>query len=652
MGNLIIKKVKYSGEQYSFESPEFSTGINIIVGDNGSGKSTFSYFIEFGLGGSIEPFKKTKTGESKINNSKYEQIKDDINNYVQLDILIDNKPYSLKRFIGTNDVFFEENGKVEKLPINRNMDYAPRIFSDWLLEKLEINIFELSLGTSTWLVGFKDLFRLLNYDQDTDSRKIFKASSADNYISDSSIIRKSIFETLIGINSEEYNIIYNAYKKAQKEKNDSKVIYDDFLEKNLSDDASSDLELINIEELEGQLKKLYINRESYQKQNTNSEDKIEQLSKIQNELIEIDLQSSESTVLEQTYTIEIRKIERLLSKKYDEISQIEKIIFTHEKLNLFSLEICPFCMGKVKPKENFCICGHEIKDDDYEKFVYKSSEYKEILDYKKKSLKTIEKAFDSYNFELSELKKELKSNNIKSNLLKEELRSSINKIEFSGNSQLIDRLNDKILLVKESILKESKSNELINRRIELKTKFDKKNHNFKNKEKDFKKISLEFNKNNTETINEFNLIYEVLLSKSSCKSNHAEINDDYMPYIDYGIYKEKSAVVPIRLMYYFTFLSLGLKRDSVKHPRFLLIDTPQGEGIDESNLKLNIKLLDDALNLSKNNENDEIKDYQVILTTGEDKYPDEYEVFIKKRFNKIKGNFILTKTKDKADNNI
>ena len=70
MGNLIIKKVKYSGEQYSFESPEFSTGINIIVGDNGSGKSTFSYFIEFGLGGSIEPFKKTKTGESKINNSK------------------------------------------------------------------------------------------------------------------------------------------------------------------------------------------------------------------------------------------------------------------------------------------------------------------------------------------------------------------------------------------------------------------------------------------------------------------------------------------------------------------------------------------------------------------------------------------------------
>ena len=56
------------------------------------------------------------------------------------------------------------------------------------------------------------------------------------------------------------------------------------------------------------------------------------------------------------------------------------------------------------------------------------------------------------------------------------------------------------------------------------------------------------------------------------------------------------------------------------------------------------------VHFSKNNENDEIKEYQVILTTGEGKYPDEYEVFIKQRFNKIKGDFILTKTKDKADN--
>jgi len=646
MGNLIIKKVRYSGEKYSFESPELDNGINIIVGDNGSGKSTFSYFIEYGLGGMIEPFKKEKEDGKKLNNSKYEQIREDSNNFVKLEILIDNKPYTLKRFIGTNDMFFEENGIVDKLPIIRNADYAPRIFSDWLLDKLDINVFELSLGNSNWLIGFKDLFRLLNYDQDTDSRKIFKAPSAENYIADSSIIRKSIFETLIGLTSEEYNIKYNAFKKAQKAKNDSKFLYDNFLEKNQLDGKELEIEEKELEEFEVQLEKLIISRESYQKNNTSSAAKTDQLAQIQEELIDVDLQTSESTVLRQTYSIEKDKVEKLLSKKHDEISQIEKIIFTHKKLNLFSLEICPFCMGNIEPKEGYCICGQEIQDRDYEKFVYKSSEYKEILDYKRKSLKTINTAFDSYSSELIKLDKLILSNTLKSNKLKEELRSSISSIEFSGNSQLVDRLNDKILEVKESILNQRKIVESLGERNKLEKSFKEKDFDFKGAETDYKRIAKKFNKNNAETIDEFNYIYSLLLSKSSCASNHAEINDDYMPYIDYGKYREKSVVVPIRLMYYFTFLSMGLKRDTVKHPRFLLIDTPQGEGIDESNLKSNIKLLDDALELSKNEENEKVKDHQIILTTGIDKYPDEYKDFIKVRFNKKDGDFILKENKN------
>jgi hypothetical protein len=120
-----------------------------------------------------------------------------------------------------------------------------------------------------------------------------------------------------------------------------------------------------------------------------------------------------------------------------------------------------------------------------------------------------------------------------------------------------------------------------------------------------------------------------------------------MPYIDFGEYKERSTIVPIRLMYYFTLLSMGLKRDSVKHPRFLLLDTPERGGIDKSRLKDNLILLDDALELSKidpSDSNEKIKEYQVILTTGKGKYPDEYEKFVKLRFDKEgKGDYILKK---------
>ncbi|MFL0076019.1 AAA family ATPase [Tenacibaculum maritimum] len=644
MGNLIIKKVIYSGEKYSFTSPEFTAGINIIVGDNGSGKSTFSHFITYGLGGGVAPFNPIPT-KKKVNNSKYSLITDDKNNFVQLEVSINNQNYTLKRFIGRNDIFFEEKGEVNKLPIKRDIRYAPRIFSDWLLEKLEITVFELYLGASSWLIGFKDIYRLLYHDQDSDPKKIFKEPSAENFIADSSIIRKSIFEILIGVSSEEYNIKFNDFKEAERKKNESKSILESFknihfyLEKESLEERKKQLS-----ELEGQLEKLNDKRDSYQKENTNTSDKTEQLTNIQTELIELEITISDNSIIKNNYVIEKNKVERLLDDQKNQISQIEKIIFTHDKLNLFSLEICPFCMSNVDSKKGHCICGSEIKDDDYEKFVYKSSEYKDILDHKKKSLKSIEIAFDSYNSELETLESSLKIDKEKAIKLKENLKKIINSIEFSGNSDLIDELNDKILEAREEILTIENIVSLLKEKnvLEEKEKTDK--GDFDTKKEAYEEIQKKFNKNNKETIKEFSKIYSELLSESSAKSNYAEINDDYMPYIDRGEYKERSTIVPIRLMYYFAFLSMGLKKDTVKHPRFLLIDTPERGGIDKSRLKDNLKLLDKALELSKNKESDELKDYQVIITTGKDKYPEEYNKFIKLRFDKEdKGEYILKK---------
>lgn len=619
-----------------------STGINIIVGDNGSGKSTFSYFIEFVLGGTIPFFKKDDDVEnSKSNNSRYRQIKDDKNNYVQLDMLINDCSYILKRYIGKNDILLEDNGKVQILPITRNVNYAPVTFSDWILGKLGIEVFELYLGSTSWLIGFKDLFRLLDYDQDTDPRKIYKAPSADNYISDSSIVRKAIFETLVGLSSEQYNKIFNLLKKHLAERNDAKLRHDNFIEKypSLNDDIEA--EKRKLKEAKDQLDKLFINRDSYQKENSNSTDKTDLLNKIQTELIELEVKLSEAAVKKNNYDIEKSKLGRLLINQRDEISQIEKIIFTHDKLNLFALEICPFCMGKITKKEGFCVCGSKLQSDDYEKFVYKSIEYKDILDHKKKSIKALEIASDSYTFEVEEIAKFISEKSDLAITLRNELKSMIDKITFSGNSQIIDRINDKILEIKTEVLEIEEVIELINERIKLKVDYDIKNNTYNSVEKKFREIQSVFSKNNTETIDEFNIVYSDLLSKSSCHSNYAEINDDYMPYIDRGLYKEKSAVVPIRLMYYFTLLSLALKRDTVKHPRFLLIDTPEEAGIDPSNLKLNLKLLDRALELSKKTESESINDFQVILTTGEDKYPAEYSKYIKRVFSKANNDYIL-----------
>lgn len=509
------------------------------------------------------------------------------------------------------------------------------------MEKLGITVYSLTFGTIDWLINFKDLFRLLDYDQDTEARKIFKSPPVENFVADSVIIRKAVFETLVGISSEEYNIKFNDFKKAQNLRNESKALLDNF--NNIYawiEDEDLDKRESNLNEDEEQLEKLLNERSKYQKENTNSTDKTKQLSDIQTEMISLEIKISDDSLKINSYDIERNKTHKLLEQQQNEISQIEKIIFTHDKLNLFSLEICPFCMSDVTSDKGFCICGSKIKDEDYEKFVYKSSEYKDILDHKKKSIQAIEIAFNSYEEEILELQQVVHKNKNSSNKLKNELKEIIDSIAFSGNSQLIDRINDKILEIRQKQVNTENVIKLINEYNKLNSNYKEKNNDFKTKKDTYEKAHIKFEENNKLTIKEFNIIYSELLSKSSLKSEIAEINEDYMPFIDGGTYREKSAIVPIRLMYYFTLLALSLKNNNVKHPRFLLIDTPEEAGIDDGNLKLNLALLQDALELSKDGKN-LIKDFQVILTTGEDKYPKIFEKDIIMKFSKVNKDFIL-----------
>lgn len=635
MGNLIINKVKYSGEKYSFESPILQKGINIIVGDNGSGKSTFTYFIDYGLGGDVKPFKR----DSK--NDRYKEITNETNNYIELDVTINQDNYVFKRFIDSNDIFIKQEESISKFSVNREANSTLNTFSDWLLDKLNIHKFQLNLGTISWYFNFKDLFRLLYYDQDTEPKKIYKSPSSDNFVTDSLIIRKSIFEILVGISTNDYFNKLNELKKIQKDKDLAEAVLNNFLSSNPNLNIDNKSVSSEIDKLENQLEKLTNERDLYQKQNTNAGRKTAHLSEIQSEIIELELRVSDNTLKRNELSAESKKIEALLKNINQETIQIEKIIFTHDKLNLFSLEVCPFCMStEIKKEEGYCICHSEIKDVDYEKFVYKSSEYKTILQHKKKNIDSIKIALNSYNEDIDELERNIKKDVDEVVLLKEKLTKIIMAIEFSGNSQFIDDINNKIIEIKEELFNNRNLLNLLNQKIKIEKDFDEKKQLYKNKGTIFRGLHAQFEKNNKNVIDTFNQVFNILMSNSSYKSKKAEIDDSYMPHIDEGEYRQKSADVPKRMMYYFALLCLALKLPTVKHPKFLLIDTPETVGIDKDNLDVNIRELDKIIEIAKES-NKNLPDYQVILTTGYDKYPTEYEQYVRLRLNKAENNFIL-----------
>lgn len=638
MGSLVIKQVEYSGDNYYFTSPEFSTGINVIKGDNGSGKTTLSFFIEFGLGGDIKVFKKG-------NKEEYTHITEDKNNFVKLLVSIDNKPFSFKRFIGKNDIFIEfPNGEVRKFCIRRQD--CNDIFSDWLLSQLDIKRFELSLGATDWFFNFNDLFRLLYYDQDTELRKIYKKPNSDNFVTDSAVIRKSIFETLMGSSSDEYFLKMNELNEAKLKKKEAEVLLEEF--NKINSNLKLTLKGIQVEtdSLKEQLYKLIDSRKEYQQEHTQVNQKFQQLEDKKSRLIELQILDSQTHIEKKNIQIQSNKIERLLEREKSEIESIEKTIFTQEKLNLFDFKICPFCASTdIIREDKKCICGSTIQENNYEKFVYDSSEYKEILKHKNKSLETIESALITYRDEIIEIDIEL--NNIKKEIdgLNQFLKEAIKSIEYSGNTQLTDDIDNKMTDVKDEIFELEKLEKLYVQKEKYEKNLNSKSIDYQKKHDTFKSLSSKYKESHESIMINFNTIYSELMKNSSAKTKKAYINDEYMPLIDDGVYREKSATVPIRMMYFFTLLSMSLKYSSIKYPKFLLMDTPEDAGID--NISENISLFEKALELSRNYDNEEVKDYQFILTTGlcNECCPLEYEKYVKLNFNKKEGRFILEKRK-------
>lgn len=635
MGNLVIKKIAYYGDKYYFESPEFTTGINIIEGDNGSGKSTLSYFVEYALGGDIQYFSKANKNE------KYKEIVNDTNNSIELTVIINNIEYIFQRYINKNDIFIKFlDGKVKRYCVLRH-HCTGEVFSDWLLSELNIKRFELSLGASNWYFNFNDVFRLLNYDQDTDPKKIYKAPNSENFVTDSLIIRKSIFETLMGTSSDEYFLKMNKLNEAKIAKQEAKYSLDEF-EKEYPN-LKLTLKAVKAEEesLLEQIQKLVETRNEYQKENTKIDDKFKNIEETKTELIRLEIQNSQDTIKKKNIEIEKDKIDKLLLIQRNEITSINKSIFTHEKLNLFDFEICPFCANSVEKEDKKCLCGNIISENNYEKFLYDSSEYKEILKHKEKSLESIEMSLSSIDEEIKNLNEQISNNKLKIESLNKFIKSAIESIEYSGNSKIIESIDNKIAEVKEKMNKSKELVKIYGLKETKEKNFNQKDSAFKSIKESFELMQEKYFKSNQLIIHNFNEIYNNLMIESSCKASSAYIDEDYNPILDGGNYREKSAIVPKRMMYYFTLIGMALKCENIKHPKFLLMDTPEDAGIDD--ITENIILFDKALELSKNKSEDKIGEYQFILTTGNKRCPAEYENFIKLRFSKNDNDFILKK---------
>lgn len=642
MGRLAIRRVVYSGDKYSFESPYLNDGIVIMEGVNGHGKSTFMNLIYYGLGGRVQAFNKNDDNDSK----KHNEIFYDTNNYVELLIEIDDEKYELTRYIGDNLIFVVgEDEEVRETCVLRNQsDEHTMVFSDWILGKLNINVFDIVQGTRSFKLNFTDLLRLVYHDQETEVDKVYKEADNSNFLSDSLEIRKAIFEILLGKTYNDYYSTLGQYKLTMKELEKAQAVmdsYDEFLGEVLDYDLANVIHINSmISENQEMIEKVQIEREIASREQGNSDEIWQLIGQQKKELILNQHKLEEWESAKNLTTQSIDKILYLIDESEKELSEIEKIRLVNKKLKLFTPNTCPYCLREVEREKGKCICGNDIEEEQYEKFFYTDEEYLDILKVKKKSIQSLEQLLERKSQRLKIIIGHIE----KAEQSIEKIRLYIDEltkdIATNYNSAYIRQLDERERELNGIILELKQAKDLAKKRETLASQVIQ----LRNKVEGLKiRVDSFLNAAREDMLNkkkDFDEVYFSLMKRADEHCYSAYIGEDYMPHINLGAYRERSAAVPKRLMYFLTMLIESLKNEA-NFPHFLMIDTPNKEGIDKENLIKNIGLLAEADKYTE-----EMKtQYQIILTTGIDTYPEEFKNNV---FFKLEGeNYLLQENCEK-----
>lgn len=633
MASLRINKINYFGDKYYFESEVFDSNIILIEADNGTGKTTFNSLIYFCLGGKVKYF-------DKRSDEPHEQIAYDTNNHAELYISIDEKNYLLHRQISKNEIlvaeyiinkdipFFSpeiipESTRVYNIYRSSNHDNENLIFSDWILDELGIEVVSLYQGNTTFKFNFSDLLRLIYHNQLPDPSGIYKPlDHKSNFVTDSELIRKAIFELLLGNKYSELYAGITDEREAEKEYNVAKSVSEEYTKLVDSlNELSGNTDIKNVDAIRSEIEKKELSlskhidkRNELTNQSTPETIPLTEINELKEEVSRIEQENIDMERAKLRLLNELADLKQLIKHRNQDVKNIEKIIHTHDSLSLFNSKTCPYCLEEVEVEENHCICGSPIDPLRFERFTYTSNEYIDILKSRVKSRETIRAAYENCKSELEQLKDRIFASKHKTQIVSELINE---KIEASGkvspltslqeiDSSIFD-LKDQISKLNQSLTMEEKLLGLIKESDRLKEKFD----NASSKRKIYESQAELDMKGK---IKHFNKIYNQLMSESLQECRSAKISsDNYMPIINGGYYKEASSKVSVRLMYYLTLLKMSLTDPSVMFPKFLLIDTPDTAGIEIDNL---IPCLEQFRDLTGS--------YQIILSTGLGKYPKDF----------------------------
>jgi DNA repair exonuclease SbcCD ATPase subunit len=613
--NLFLNRLLiYTNEGKVAYDELFHRGVNIIRGDNSSGKSTITHFIFFVLGGAFNDW----VPEAKKCSVVYAEVEmNGATLTLKREIVIPETKEGNQKINDKICISFFWGALLEGLnpPIDKhwqkfeyNTIESKKSFSNVIFENLDLPIVK---GDNN--ITFHQILRLLYIDQDSPTSSLFLYEQFD-----SQITRETVSDLLLGVYNQE---LYDKKKRsvvAEKEFENVKR------ELKITEQFFSDPLTLNpshlLAKIENKQKEIYFKEEEIIAIKSKSKQVLyEEKTQLEFQILNDKSIHQRKTVnnLEEeikTLSYEIEDSEFFIDTLLSKIKALKNSIQTRDFLGKFPLEYCPECLTKLKPNENHLTCKlcKEPIDESYgviqarkmeQEISFQINESKSILELNKR--KFIELS-STYNSEIINLHQ-----------IQNQVNAALKDVK-SINEEVIERLySDKGFIEGEILQLRTllENAELYEQLFAKKVELEKETKNLKSfiwnseqKQAKLKEsINLEIKKegvyllnNDTERQDAFKNADEFFIDYSN---NIAFLSNKYAKYsASSNFYLKVSARFAIFLA------SLSIKE--MRFPRFIFADNMEDKGIELGRAQNFQKILIERVTQFPSNS------YQMIYTTS------------------------------------
>lgn len=603
--NLIVNRLRIVtlyGEIAYDES--FHRGVNIICGENSSGKSTISHFLFYVLGGAfnnwVKEAKQCKEVFAEIElNGACLTLRREVTDHTKSPIYFLWEPLESYLLDPYNKVWDK---------FGYDMTSERKSFSNVLFENLDLPLVH---GDNN--ITMHQILRLLYVDQDSPTNSLFLYEQFDSQLN-----RMTIADLLLGVYDE--SLYHDKLDQRAKQKEHEKIIGEiNGVKKfvgNLSSLSSSMIK-VQIENKEKEIEvtelKIIALKDEKRRVNYTTKTKLD-FERLNDASIKQREKIKELEDKQSFYKYDIEDTIEFVHSLRNKQTAIKNSIVTRDFLGEFQLDHCPECLSKIDGyyKEGTCkLCKNEI-DQSYG--ITQARKIEQELDFQiKESTRNISKKQTL----LQDLEITLESERLKLNHIQKKVNSAIKSVK-SIREEKIDQLY---------IDKGYFEGELIQLRTLLESA--EAYENLREKKHDLEiylaqlKKSIEIRESNQERLKKdikehvqncgLSLLRNDLYRQKEFK-NAKSFTIDYRNNLAFIDDKElrfsASSDFYLKTTARYSIFFASLEVDSMRYPRFILCDNMEDKGIEQQRAQNFQKLLVEKA-LSYTN-----VDFQMIYTTS------------------------------------